>query len=36
MKYKYEVAFTLVNEDKEVARQINDLLKNKFPTFVYF
>lgn len=36
MDYKYEVAFTLANEDKEIARQINMLIKNKFSTFLYF
>lgn len=36
MEYKYEVAFSLEKDDKEIARQINDLIKNKFSTFVYF
>lgn len=33
---KYEVAFSLLDEDKEIARQINNLIKNKFNTYVYF
>ncbi|MFA5012578.1 MAG: hypothetical protein WC644_11580 [Ignavibacteria bacterium] len=36
MEYKYDVAFSLEKDDKEIARQINDLIKNKFSTFVYF
>lgn len=36
MEYKYEVAFSLTEENKEIARQINNLIKNKFDTYVYF
>lgn len=36
MDFKYEVAFSLVEENKEVGRQINNLIKSKFKTFIYF
>lgn len=35
-EYKYDVAFSLTDDCKEIARQLNDLLKNKLKTYVYF
>lgn len=34
-KYKYDVAFSFLDEDEEFATQINDLLKDRLSTFIY-
>ena len=33
--YKYEVAFSFVSGDEQVAMQLNDLLQERFTTFLY-
>ena len=33
--YKYEVAFAFLDKDEHLANQINDLIKDKFSTFLY-
>ena len=35
-EFEYDVAFSLTDDCKEIARQINDLLKFKLRTYVYF
>jgi len=34
--FKYDAGFTLLEEDKEICRKINELIKNKLSTFAYF
>lgn len=34
-KYEYEVAFSFVKEDEELAIQINELLRDRLSTFIY-
>jgi hypothetical protein len=34
-KYKYDVAFAFLEKDEPLANQINDLIKDKFSTFLY-
>ena len=35
INYKYEVAFSFLDKDEHLANQINDLIKDKFSTFLY-
>jgi len=34
-EYKYEVAFSFLQQDETLAQQINDLLQERMPTFIY-
>lgn len=34
-EYKYDVAFSFLKEDEGIATQLNDLLKDRFKTFLY-
>lgn len=34
-EYKYDVAFSLLNEDLTLAQEINDLLSDRYKTFLY-
>ncbi len=33
--YKYEVAFSFLKEDEALAVQLNELLRDRYPTFIY-
>ena len=33
--FKYEVAFSFLKEDEVLALKINDLLQDRFSTFIY-
>jgi len=33
--YEYEVAFSFLNEDEELAFRINDLIQDRVKTFIY-
>lgn len=34
-EYKYDVAFSFLNEDLELVSQVNELIKNRLTTFIY-
>ncbi len=34
-KYKYDIAFSFVQQDEEIAIKLNDLLQGRFNTFIY-
>ncbi len=35
VKYKYEVAFSFLQSDEKIAYQINDLIQDRFSSFIY-
>jgi hypothetical protein len=34
-EYKYDVAFSFLNQDESLAQQLNDLLQDRISTFIY-
>jgi hypothetical protein len=34
-EYKYDVAFSFLNEDLELVSEVNELIKNRLSTFIY-
>ena len=34
-EFSYDVAFSFLGKDEHVARQLNDLLKDRWTTFIY-
>jgi len=35
MNFQYDIAFSFTKEDEGVATQINDLLQDRYQTFLY-